>query len=112
MEYIKIEQIITFILAAAGLITAIGGAVTYLKKWHNETKASKNSKVIEEQQQQIENLGERVEKLESTKSWHDKYIETMCKAMLALLNHNINGNSIDKLEEAKEEMRDFLIHRE
>lgn len=106
-----VERIVTIILAAAGLITAIGGAVTYLKKWYNESKLIKNTEDLKAHDQKLVELEGRVKKLENTNQWHDSYIEAMCKAMLAMLDHNINGDSIDKLEEAKKEMRDFLIHR-
>lgn len=35
----------------------------------------------------------------------------MCRGMLALLNHEITGNSIDKLKDAQADMTDFLIQR-
>lgn len=108
MEY---EKIVTVVLAVAGLITAIGGAVTYIKKWYNDSKPNKNGEIIKTHEIKIKELDGRISKLENTKNWHDKYIEAMCSSMLALLDHNINGDSIDKLKEAKEEMREFLIHR-
>ena len=33
----------------------------------------------------------------------------MCKSMLALLSHNINGDSKSKLEEAEKDIHEFLI---
>lgn len=35
----------------------------------------------------------------------------MCRGILALLSHEINGNSIDKLKEAHSGLTDFLIER-
>lgn len=35
----------------------------------------------------------------------------MCKSMLALLDHEITGNSIEKLKKVKTEMQDFLVER-
>ena len=32
-----------------------------------------------------------------------------CRGILALLNHEITGNSVDKLKKAKENMEDYLI---
>lgn len=108
---LEAHEILTLLLAVAGAVTAIGGAVTYLKKWYNESKPSKNGEVIKAHDSKIKELDNRIAKLENTKQWHDSYIEAMCSAMLALLDHNINGDSIEKLKEAKEEMKEFLIHR-
>lgn len=54
------------------------------------------------------------EKLERDKRRIDALEEgqrAMCRGMLALLNHEITGNSIDKLKDAQADMTDFLIQR-
>lgn len=105
-------QIITkFILEVAAFISAIGLAWTYIKKWNAESKGTKNGELIAEHTEELKKLNERVTVLESTNRKQDQFVNAMCGAMLALLDHNINGNSIDKLKEAKEEMQEFLIHR-
>jgi hypothetical protein len=40
-----------------------------------------------------------------------KAIKVLCGAMLALLDHEITGNHIDRLEAAKEHIREYLIER-
>ena len=35
----------------------------------------------------------------------------LCRGMLALLSHEINGNSVDKLRKAQDELTNFLIER-
>lgn len=99
------------LLIIAGFISAIGGAIAVIKKWIKDSKPSKHEAIIKEQAEQIKRLNERVTVLESNNKKSDNYISAMCGAMLALLDHNINGDSIDKLKEAKEEMKEFLIHR-
>lgn len=37
--------------------------------------------------------------------------KAISRGMLALLNHQITGNSIDKLKEAQNELTDYLINR-
>jgi len=105
------QNIINLLLQMAAFITAIGAAWAYIKKWVAESKGSKNSESIQLHSEQIKRMDERLTVLESKDKKQDKFVETMCSAMLALLEHNINGNSIDKLKEAKEEMQEFLIHR-
>ena len=105
------QMIINIILQIAAFITAIGAAWAYIKKWIAESKGSKNSELIQLHTEQLKRMDERLTVLESTNRKQDQFVSTMCGAMLALLEHNINGDSIDKLKEAKEEMQEFLIHR-
>lgn len=108
---IDINHFAAELLIIAAFITAIGGAIAVIKKWIKDSKPSKHEGVLKEHAEQISKLNERLTVLESTNRKQDKFVEAMCSSMLALLDHNINGNSIDKLKEAKEEMQAFLIHR-
>ncbi len=38
-------------------------------------------------------------------------IEKICKCTLAITDHELTGNSVDKLREAKDEMQEFLIQK-
>lgn len=108
------EQAKTFIktlLEIAAFITAIGAAWAYIKKWKSESKPAKNSKLIHQHTEQIASLDTRLTALEKTNQKQDQFVTAMCASMLALLDHGINGNSIDKLKQAREEMQEFLIHR-
>jgi len=108
---VELSQIITVVLAVAGLITAIGGAVTYIKKWAAESKGTKNSEIIQEHTEQLKSIDERLRQLEKANVNQDRYVAAMCETMLALLDHSITGNSIDKLKKARDEMNEFLVHR-
>ena len=37
--------------------------------------------------------------------------KVICRGILALLSHEINGNSADKLKDAKDELTNYLIER-
>ena len=99
------------ILVIAAAISVIGGAIAVIKKWIKESKPSKHEEVIKEHAEQLKKLNDRVTILESSNRKQDKFVEAICSSMLALLDHNINGNSIEKLKEARAEMQEFLIHR-
>lgn len=108
---IDFNNFATELLIIAGFVTAVGGAIAVIKKWINNSKPSQHEKIIKEQGEEIKKLDGRVTVLESSNRKQDRYVEAMSAAMLALLDHNINGNSIDKLKEARETMQNFLIHR-
>ncbi len=52
----------------------------------------------------LDNDNKRLNSIEKTN-------QMMCKSMLALLDHEITGNSIEKLKKVKTEMQDFLVER-
>ena len=108
---LDINNFVGELLILAGFVITIGGAIAVIKKWIKESKPSQHETVLREHAEQLQKLNERVTVLESTNRKQDQFVSAMCGAMLALLDHNINGNSIDKLKEAKEEMQEFLIHR-
>lgn len=111
MGNFEFSDIVTFALAAAGLVTAIGGAISYIKKWYQESKGAKNSEIIQEHTEQLRSIDERLSALESANASQDKYVNAMCATMIAMLDHAITGNSIDKLKKAREDMQEYLIHR-
>lgn len=63
-------------------------------------------------------LAERVSTLERKQNTDhceigtiEKGIEKLCKCTLALTDHELTGNSVDKLRKAKDEMQNFLIEK-
>lgn len=110
MQY-DVNDIITMILAVCGGVTVIGGAWAYIRKWIAESKGQKNSEVIAEHTEQLKSIDERLQKLEKANVNQDRYVNAMCATMLALLDHSITGDSIDKLKKARDEMQEFIIHR-
>lgn len=80
-----------------------------LKKLFDASKTSKNTIAIEEHAKKIDLLDDRITVLEETSNKQNDFKTVMCNSMLALLNHNINGNSIENLEKAKEELKNYLI---
>ena len=111
MQGIEFTDIVTIVLAVAGGITVIGGAWAYIKKWIAESKGAKNSEIIQEHTEQLKSIDERLQQLEKANVSQDKYVNAMCATMIALLDHSITGNSIDKLKKARDDMNEYLIHR-
>ena len=46
-----------------------------------------------------------------SKNIQEEYMRVICNSVLALVSHEINGDSIDKLRDAQEELKEFLINR-
>jgi len=107
-----------WVLAVCGLIAAVGGAATVLSRLgrprrdmeikmdkleaklaaleqhHNTDQQANNSRFQSD-------LGE-IKRL-------DESNRQLCKCMLALMDHEITGNSIDKLKKTRDDLNMFLI---
>ena len=80
--------LVAFALAVWALVDKIKNAATWKKDVHRK----------------LENDNERISGLEEGN-------KAVCRGVLALLSHEINGNSIDKLRSAHEGLTNYLIER-
>lgn len=111
MEQWTIGQIFIVIMAIAGGITAIGGATAVLKRWWTNSRGMKNQEQINGLNKRVESVEYRTDELEQHQKNTDDFTKIMCKSMLALLNHSITGSSTEKLKEAEEEIKQYLIDK-
>ena len=59
----------------------------------------------------IDGHTQRVAELGARQSTQETGQRALCRGMLALLSHEINGNSTDKLKEAQSGINDYLIDK-
>ena len=112
MEHLTLGGVITLVLALAGAVSTIGSAVEKI------TKATKAVRAPEQRQNdEIAEIKERLDKLESRQKKDESQIEVskecnrvLTKGMLALLEHGINGNNIDQMRDAKNDVEAYLIN--
>lgn len=90
------------ILWLCGAITIVGGAIVIIAKFFAPFSDLKKRVVALENK--FKNDHEELKKVETG-------IEKICKCTLAITDHELTGNSIDKLREAKDEMQDYLIQK-
>ena len=97
------------LLGFLAFIAAIGGAAAVIWRWgtpyrnlkadvaslKNELTTLKNYQNTDHKELQKIELG----------------TEKICKCVLAITDHELTGNSVDKLRIAKDEMQDFLIQK-
>ena len=100
------------ILAVASAIVLISNAVEKIVKAVKVAKAPKqiqDDKIseIEERLTKVENKLEK-DKVAIADSKECNHVLT--KGMLALLEHGINGNNIDQMKEAKNDVNTYLIN--
>ena len=86
-----------------GIIAALGAAWGVIHKWV--------IKPINDRNDQINNHEERLEKGEKRFEEITEMQKMNCKCMLALIDHEITGNGIEKLKDVKTEVQSFLIDK-
>ena len=105
MESLTLVQIKDFaivFLAILAFIVLLGNVIKTVKGWLMPGMSEKEWK--QEVDRKLDSDNKRIESL-------GEGIRELCKSNLAILNHLINGNSMDKLTEARDNMNDYLIQR-
>lgn len=93
---------ISDIMHFCGIIAAIWGVVKIIKEIK---KPSNDLKIqVEKHEKKLIKDDKRLEEIE-------EYNKAICKSLLALIDHEITGNGIDKLKVTKTELQNFLIER-
>jgi hypothetical protein len=100
-------------------ILAIASAIVLLSNAAEKiVKAVKAAKAPEQRQNnEIKDIKERLDKIETKLENDKKQIadakecnHVITKGMLALLEHGINGNNIDQMREARNDVNAYLIN--
>ena len=90
------------ILALLGVVVLIGNVVKTIKDWrkpHDDTEAWRRD--VDEK---LNRDNGRLNDLEQGN-------KVICRGILAMLSHEINGNSSDKLIASQQEITNYLINR-
>lgn len=104
MTFDSIKNFFVVLLALCGAISVIGGAINLIMNWKKESKITKHDKTLLDHET-------RIKKLENDSEGQESFSKVLCNSVLALVSHEINGNSHDKLEKAQEELQEFLINK-
>lgn len=131
-----INLIIKVILAVCGAIVTIGGATAVISRWLSPYKALKKTiegkadkseleafkgefeRLEKSDKAEIEALKDEFERLKRYQTEdHERLKEVergnneICKCLFSLINHEVTGNGIESLKQARDEMQKYLIER-
>ena len=98
MDKLTPDMLMTFLIVAAALIGFV------LLIWQLADKIRAAGKPARELAKWRQETDDRLEDSESGQ-------KVICRGILALLSHEINGNSVDKLKKAQADITDYLIDR-
>lgn len=108
-----VALLFAFILAAAGAVVTMGNAIEKLVKLWRVAKAPND-----EQNDRLAKLEDRMDEVENKLTHDHERFESLDtgnrvtqRALLALLDHGIDGNNIEQMQHAKEELQNHLINR-
>ena len=105
MESVSLDQLKDFIIVLFAILAAIvliGNVVKTISSWkkpHDDLQAWKS-----QVDAKMEQDNERLEILEGGN-------RVICRGILAMLSHEINGNSNDKLIASQQEITNYLIDK-
>lgn len=107
-------QVYTVIISFCGAVITLSAAINIIAKLVQKIKQPEQS-----QTERIEVLEKKVERVERLLDNDNKRLielergnRVTQQALLALLSHAINGDDIDSLRKAKQEIENYLIGKE
>ena len=105
MENLTVIQIRDFAIVAIavmGFVVLLGNVIKTIKGWREPGMSEAQWRTEVDRKLSSDNA--RITSLEEGN-------KAICKALIALLSHEINGNSKDKLQTALTGLQDYLIDR-
>lgn len=100
----EIEAFFVVLLAICSAIVTVGGAINLIANWRKQSRVQRHDEEIKDHEKRIRSLEDKTKE-------QDSFIKVLCTSILALVSHEINGNSLDKLKDAQKELQDFLINK-
>lgn len=105
MEKLTLQQIrdtVIVLLALMAFVVLLGNVIKTFKGWKKPVEDLETWR--EDVDGKLKNDNNRLTELEEGN-------RVICRGILALLSHEINGNSTDKLRESQAEITNYLIEK-
>ena len=99
---VQIRDFAIVAIAVMGFIVLLGNVIKVIKEWRKPgvSEAEWRGEV----DRTLSSNSERIASLEDGN-------KVICRALIAMLSHEINGNSVDKLQKAMTDLQEYLIER-
>ena len=96
----------TLLSIFGGLAVVVAG-ISSITKMMNPFKELQ--KKVEEHSRSLQKGNEKFERITSAIESQNLMQREVCKSLIVIMNHEITGNSVDKLKTQQEELQRFLI---
>lgn len=108
-----IEELRNATTIFASWVISIGGAGAIfvgLYRWFKKPDVNRDEK-IKEHDDKLDNDFRDIKELKKRQEETDKAMQILMKSMLALMSHSIDGDHIEELKMARDDMQNYLIRR-
>jgi len=102
LTMIQLRDFAIVAIAIMGFIVLVGNVVKVIKEWRKPGMSEAEWR--RDVDQKLDKDNKRIASLEDGN-------KVICKALIAMLSHEINGNSTEKLKQAMSDLQDYLIER-
>lgn len=105
MENVSFAQFKDFVIVATAIlafVVLLGNVWKTIREWRKPGMSEAEWR--RDVDRKLDSDNKRIASLEDGN-------KVICKALMALLSHEINGNSNDKLQKALSDLNDYLIDR-
>lgn len=102
MEYGELTTFVVVLLAIAGGVSVIGGAVKTIREWFEP--ATSLAARLNDVEDYLSKDNKRIEELEKAE-------KLILRALNVQLEHEVCGNHIEKLQEVQNDINEYLINR-
>lgn len=106
------------LLKILGVIITLGGATAVISRWLSPLKTLKENVENKVDKADFDELKNEFAKIQRYQTSDHKEIEKVergnekiCKGILAIMDHELTGNSVDRLKQTKEEIQNYLIEK-
>ncbi len=99
-EFLAIGWEKLLVLAAA--IVLLGNMIKTLSGWINPLKSIVDK--VDDHETKLKNDDRRI-------TQQDNDMQMMLKCMFVLMNHDIDGNGVDKLKATRDELQEYITNR-
>lgn len=111
MDFRQIQDFFIVLMAILGFISILGGVINLFRNWKKESPHKKIEDILKNHEKRITNNERIIKEIENDLKETNFSNDVLFKSILAIISHEINGNSKDKLEKAKDELEEYLIKR-
>lgn len=110
---IPVSDVVTLILATCGGISVIGAAAVYVGKaigWIRKPEI-KQDEILKDHEKRITTLEKKTDKDYVSIETLQKEVKMVLSAMIAIMKHELDGNSTDDLKKTQHEIEEYLISK-
>lgn len=109
--FFEIRSFVIVLLTLCGAVAAVGGAITLLAKLYRWARKPviENTEALQKHEQHLANDNHRIERLEDQVEEASKQNKLILSALVELLQHEIDGNHVDKLKDRAADIQSYLM---